>query len=182
MQPLPRLVNPATSVEWSCYLNAIYGEIPRQNVNIASFDLLYVPQLGQCGINISKYDLPTRLMPYITSNGGRCCTPKGTIRINIGITHYRVNANNTWIEITHCARGQTEAGFWMYAQKGSGVFVNLGQTAVFLSHRDALQRVLDPLGMCRSPKCNDYRVGGRDNFWNPYRNGFSRHIWSFSFA
>jgi hypothetical protein len=44
----------------------------------------------------------------------------------------------TSVEITHCANGATTDGeaYWMYYAKGSGVWYNLGRTAVFQSHEE----------------------------------------------
>jgi hypothetical protein len=158
MQMLPSAVDPASSVHWACYLRAVYNETPNVVVNIRNFQLVYVPQMLRCGLDVTNYYLPARSVADST-------TQEGVIRFNLQRTKHRAHANHSWVEITHCTRGLVEAGYWMYALKGSGVFVNIGRTAVFRTHGDALQRVVAPLGICRSSNCIDHHVGGIDEFW-----------------
>eukprot|EP00747_Dinoflagellata_sp_TGD_P025227 gnl/TRDRNA2_/TRDRNA2_131106_c0_seq3.p1 gnl/TRDRNA2_/TRDRNA2_131106_c0~~gnl/TRDRNA2_/TRDRNA2_131106_c0_seq3.p1 ORF type:complete len:181 (+),score=16.29 gnl/TRDRNA2_/TRDRNA2_131106_c0_seq3:452-994(+) len=47
--------------------------------------------------------------------------------------------SNTWVEISHCGtERETNRGLWTYHARGSGSFLNLGQTAVFNIHADAV--------------------------------------------
>ena len=172
MAALPRFTGEVTSAEWACYLRSVYGERvrlgPGETIDLSRFQILYVPFMQQCGLNVSKFHLPGVARPYVPSKGDRCCTPKGAIRLNVGhkpLRRHAAHTNNTWVEVTHCARGLIEAGFWLYALRGSGVFVNIGRTTVFSQHREALRSVLAPLGVCKSSQCVDYHVGGRDDFW-----------------
>jgi hypothetical protein len=172
MAALPRFTGEVTSAEWACYLRSVYGERvclgPSETIDLSRFQILYVPFMQQCGLNVSKFHLPGVARPYVPSKGDRCCTPKGAIRLNVGhkpLRRHAAHTNNTWVEVTHCARGLIEAGFWLYALRGSGVFVNIGRTTVFSQHREALRSVLAPLGVCKSSQCVDYHVGGRDDFW-----------------
>ena len=51
-------------------------------------------------------------------------------------------ASHTWIEVTHAGMDadspSSTSGYWMYLAPGSGVFYNLGRTAVFADHLEAL--------------------------------------------
>lgn len=163
---LPQFVGSVTLSEWACYLHAVYGERIRLNANerldIQQFQILYIKQLKLCGVNLSDYSLPRAI-----HRRKGCCIPPGTIQLNgprPGHVH-KTYASRKWIEITHCTRGLTEAGYWMYALRGSGVFVNVGRTIVFDRHGDALRKVVAPRGICQSKGCADHRVGGKDSFW-----------------
>jgi len=50
-------------------------------------------------------------------------------------------APNTWVEVTHCVSTIEEnqhMGTWFYAQKGSGMWLNVGNTVVFGDHKNAV--------------------------------------------
>ena len=74
-----------------------------------------------------------------------------------------IHSNNTWVEVTHCGGSSFEQeGVWHYAMRGSGLFVNIGRTAVFRTHADAAQHFLGVSSCARSnrdenkrwPQCN----------------------------
>ena len=41
----------------------------------------------------------------------------------------------------HAEGDQASSGYWMYAAAGSGVFYNVGRTAVFRDHREAFEQL-----------------------------------------
>ena len=51
----------------------------------------------------------------------------------------RAMPNESWVEVTHCAGSVYERkGYWTYAARGSGLYVNIGRTIAFASHEDAV--------------------------------------------
>ena len=173
---LPRFVGEVLQPSWACYLARVYGEPVRLRANeeldVSKFEILYLPALASCGIDVQRYLLPGLRWPYSTeSSDKRCCLPRGAIRLNGALTlgprrlFFAALPEQSWVEITHCSRGLVEAGYWAYAQRGSGVYMNTGRTIGFDQHRAALRGVLAPTGACHSTGCNDSRVGGRDDFW-----------------
>ena len=70
--------------------------------------------------------------------------------------NYAAYPGNSNVEVTHCTgRVVTRCeqhSTWMYAQKGSGVFYNLGRTKAFDTHADAVQHFL-PGNKCKWGHC-----------------------------
>lgn len=174
-QTLPRFIGKILDRKWACYLEHVYGESvllrAGEVLDVSKFEILYTHILSECDINVEVYKLPGRKPPYSPSSGRkRCCTPKGAIHFNSVLTlgygqFFAPLPEHTWVEITHCTRGLVEAGYWVYALRGSGVYMNTGRTIGFDQHGAALRGVLAPKGLCRSVRCNDFHVGGRDDFW-----------------
>jgi hypothetical protein len=60
------------------------------------------------------------------------------LRSNITSIPYNAYANGTWAEVTHCGGSKFETfGVWHYGFRGSGLYVNVGQTIAFENHQDA---------------------------------------------
>jgi len=53
---------------------------------------------------------------------------------------------NTWVEVSHMAQGRESAGAWFMFSMGSGIWFNVGRTAVFYDHAAAHERFC---GKCR---------------------------------
>ena len=70
--------------------------------------------------------------------------------------NYAAHPGNSNVEVTHCTGRVVsrceQHSTWMYAQKGSGVFYNLGRTKAFDAHADAVQHFL-PGNKCKWGHC-----------------------------
>ena len=59
-------------------------------------------------------------------------------------------ANHSWVEVMHAGHDVSASGYWMYLSTGSGIYYNIGRTAVFRDHREALAGLpgghVDPKG------------------------------------
>ena len=58
-------------------------------------------------------------------------------------TAHKPAPSHTWLEVSHCGGSAFEAhGAWMYATRGSALFINIGRTRVFQTHAEAVRRLL----------------------------------------
>ena len=180
LERLPRFVGKVHSVAWACYLELVYGDtslLADEVLDISLFNILYVEKLAHCGLDVQRFQLPGLLPPYEPKWNHRCCAPYGSVRFNNGDGRsprtFPPLRQHTWVEVMHCARGVAgyqgwrESGYWVYLQRGSGVFMNTGSTLGFDQHADALRAVVSPTTNCNSVGCVDAR---RDNHWMLYNN------------
>ena len=180
LERLLRFVGKVHSVAWACYLELVYGDtslLADEVLDISLFNILYVEKLAHCGLDVQRFQLPGLLPPYEPKWNHRCCAPYGSVRFNNGDGRsprtFPPLRQHTWVEVMHCARGVAgyqgwrESGYWVYLQRGSGVFMNTGSTLGFDQHADALRAVVSPTTNCNSVGCVDAR---RDNHWMLYNN------------
>ena len=133
------------AASWQAYTLRLYGE---------GGPLAAVPQPGEVDL---VYDamLPPALRPHHLPNE-RCPhrpnepfvfrSPHSPLvswfrrRPDAGFKHA---PSHTWLEVSHCGGSAYEAqGAWLYATRGSALFVNVGRTRVFRTHADAARRLL----------------------------------------
>lgn len=150
--PLPKFVTQAdVTPDWAAYLTEVYGPLPDTAfpLDLAKFDVFYKPL-------VDYHKLPVK--PISSASG--CPTAPGAFYVDMSGAHdphgtiwqyqappYTGVPANTWVEGTHCAdpdaRAQEATGVWFYVARGSGIYVNTGNTKVYPDHADAVRDLLN---------------------------------------
>lgn len=150
---LPRFTSVIDDTKWESYLKMVYGDtfaLPEnETLDVDDFDFFYLDFLEASGLNIEEFSL--------SSSGCNTRTdvfqPDRTLRRNLknvcwnridsrGYPHdpcvdaqgFVPTPSNTWVEVTHCAVRDWEELYWTYRSRGSGIWLNTGETVVYQDH------------------------------------------------
>jgi len=129
-----------TKAAWDAYVLRLY-DVDRSQLHllprISSIDIVYSRMLPLHGVEAASYDVCPR-----TANHA----PLRLEQPHISHAAYYTLAeaptpapSNSWVEITHCASNLERESLWFYVQRGSGMFVNVGNTIVFQDHPQAAE-------------------------------------------
>jgi hypothetical protein len=147
--PLPKFSTAADlrGSKWKSYLDDVYSVVPAAAfpLDLAEFNVFYAPLLKQYKIGVpALVDCPKAPGQFYTNMSGSH-DPGGTVWQSQP-QPYAAAPANTWVEGTHCADPEAvhaeQTGVWFYVAKGSGIFVNTGNTKVYPDHSDAVQDIL----------------------------------------
>ena len=157
---LPTLLNhEGESPRWDKYLTSVYGHVPPHAypIDMSTFTWLYH--------NVPLDVSPARLGPRCSARHGHAWVGPRSARwpesapplVAAGMFVQRYDPaapdayplrdgvrNNSWVEVTHCARrGDALHGAqWLYVAGGSGVSVNVGRTLVMQDVKHAKQQLM----------------------------------------
>jgi len=110
---------------WASYFTKAYGELPNK-YPVCIYDLHALDQAAYVAAKITgKQPVDSKAVQEGDLFAG-------------GLTGYQIyhgawNAlpDNTWVEVTHTAYPTELRGYWVWRQRGSGIWYNSGKTKVF---------------------------------------------------
>lgn len=153
---LPRFADEAAlrASRFVDYLKLVYGadlsfSLSDFPLNLADFDVFYLPLLEQCGLvpqvivrDTHTCDVQEGALYLNMSNTN---DPEGTIWVWKTAPRQAVEAH-TWVEVTHCSGPVTnpleETAMWFYIARGSGNFLQVGRTRAYTDHGDAVRDLM----------------------------------------
>jgi hypothetical protein len=118
---------------WAFYFASVYGELPKA-YPFCIYDLWALDRAAYLKANITGHPvvLPSELKEGDLFEGG--------------LTQYQIYHGsweplpaNAWFEFTHMAFPTETEGFWVWRQRGSGIWYNTGNTIVFPQPADMSQ-------------------------------------------
>ena len=135
---------------WSIYIRDVYGDNPTIFPCVFDPIILYTKSLKKANININ---LINRLF------SSWCPKIKNTLYFNMSATHDPPDCLWRWIpppfealpshtkqEVIHSVDDyifEENDSYWMYYARGSGIFINMGNTISFSKHEDAVKFFLN---------------------------------------
>ena len=128
-----------TRSQWDAYIRRLYGVMSADHAVV-------LPRIDQVDmIYTGSQMLPINGVEYV-DNYDTCPRTAAHAPIHLGQPHVNVAAyyayaeaptpaaSHQWIEVTHCGSHIEAQSLWFYVQRGSGIFVNVGNTIVFDDH------------------------------------------------
>lgn len=141
---------------WSVYFQRIYGGIPTSGYPICpgAFQFMWKLSAAAAGIvtfdpvecagdgsgDMSGQELDSGIY-YAGMNKAIEGWDVSAYIYNPNLWGVAVPANN-WVEVTHTVFPGDKGAIWYYMSVGSGVWVNVGNTAVYKDHSDAVTDML----------------------------------------
>jgi len=131
----PRFENAAQILQskWHLYFMEVYGELPTHYpVCIFDFSMLYPEALSKAGIDVN---ITTKTSGFVDGDliSDKEMHAGWSIRhpaLTLFHSKWQPVPSNTWFEIRHVALPWEVNGFWAYRARGSGIWVNSGNTIV----------------------------------------------------
>lgn len=118
---------------WAFYFSKVYGELPAK-YPVCIYDLWGIDKEAYEMANITGHAVvpPDKVKEGDLFEGG-------SMGYMIYHGQYKALPDNTWVEVTHTAVPSELSGFWVWIQRGSGIWYNTGRTKVFPTPADPSQ-------------------------------------------
>ena len=133
------------AASWRAYTLRLYGEggphsaAPRPEKVDLVYDAMLPPELH-------PHHLPNERCPHRPNEPFVFRSPHSPLVSwfrRRPSTALKPASSHAWLEVSHCGGSTFEAqGAWLYATRGSALFVNVGRTRVFRTHAEAVRQLL----------------------------------------
>mmetsp|Transcript_114159 Transcript_114159/g.179721 ORF Transcript_114159/g.179721 Transcript_114159/m.179721 type:complete len:351 (-) Transcript_114159:126-1178(-) len=118
---------------WSSYFVDVYGGLPNK-FPVCIYDFWGLDKDAYVKANITGHKL---VSVTEVQEGDLFELSSSSLFIYHGT--YKPLPDNTWVEIAHTAFPTELSGFWVWRQRGSGIWYNIGKTKVFPTPADPSQ-------------------------------------------
>jgi len=141
---------------WSAYFTTVYGAIPTWGYPICpgAFQFLWQSAARDSGVALQPTDCAPNAAPTWKGEGDELSDGEYYINnafldaqqafgfiYNSRLWGASVPRNN-WVEVAHTVFSGDTGAVWYYMAVGSGVWFNVGNTAVYTDHADAMRDIL----------------------------------------
>jgi len=130
---------------WRMYFLIAYGELP-QRYPVCIYDLEALNREAYEWAGLNSTTTGKHVVTNLKELKEGDLFMGGILGYQIYHERWKPIPNNTWVEITHSVFPTELKGMWVWRQRGSGIWYNIGRTLVFrtpadwkLIHRDAIE-------------------------------------------
>lgn len=115
---------------WATYLQAVYGALPTE-FPVCIYDLWKLDSQQYIASGLNASGLPVHDAHDKNLKNGDLFGDYVGGGLQIYHEKWTPAANHTWVEVSHRVYPTELEGMWVWRQRGSGIFANVGRTIVF---------------------------------------------------
>jgi hypothetical protein len=140
------------------YFTKVYGDGAPSDLSFSDVDVVDVTHLS-AWYRLGFYNFLSPWVCIIVDESpiwGSSFRPRCELVIKRDTGSHPVAASGQWVEVSHGAGGaegtDNASAAWFYIARGTGIYVNIGKTAIFRDHPDAVSLFLNE--SCKDDQCN----------------------------